>query len=204
MRLRCTAKQAFPPDAHHIGPVVQMATGAGYSLLRDADVSFAQVSKQARTPPRNPPTTQLAPPRRPPLSLAAKLVHGQLTCRGAWQCTQHPSVEALAITLTLLPGPGPIIPAEKVKARRRGGGPAAAEAVAGDTGVQRHGSGSEPCAGAADGGGGGAAVAGKEGRELWACARCTCLNAERRCVRLYYCSSSWAGAVGLSAGGDVN
>ncbi|CAM9164578.1 unnamed protein product, partial [Ectocarpus sp. 12 AP-2014] len=44
-----------------------------------------------------------------------------LTSRGAWYCTQHPSVEALAITIPLLPGPEPIPPASE-KSRRRAAG----------------------------------------------------------------------------------
>jgi len=133
--------------------------------------------KSASLPPCSPlssPSLALAWRNSPP---------EQLTCRGAWQCTQHPAVEALAITLTLLPAPGPIMPPEKEKARRRRG---AAVAAAGNRGAQRHGNGCEPGAGAgggSGGGGGGGAGGGKEGWAEWVCARCTCLNAERRCVR---------------------
>ncbi|CAN0383713.1 unnamed protein product, partial [Laminaria digitata] len=36
-----------------------------------------------------------------------------LSCRGAWQCTQHATVETLSITLILLPGPDLVGPEKR-------------------------------------------------------------------------------------------
>ncbi|CAM9502881.1 unnamed protein product, partial [Ectocarpus sp. 8 AP-2014] len=95
-----------------------------------------------------------------------------LTSRGAWHCTQHPSVEALAITIPLLPGPEPIPPApEKPRRRAAGGG-------GGHRGDQQHRD-ADGEAGAAAGVRNGEGIAGAAA-EQWACSRCTLLNAERR------------------------
>ncbi|CAM9295012.1 unnamed protein product [Ectocarpus sp. 6 AP-2014] len=95
-----------------------------------------------------------------------------LTSRGAWLCTQHPSVEALAITLSLLPGPEPVPPApEKPRRRAAGGG-------GGHRGDQQHHD-AEGEARAAASVRNGEGVAGAAA-EQWACSRCTLLNAERR------------------------
>lgn len=111
----------------------------------------------------------------------------KVTCRGAWHCTQHPSVQTLSISLALAPSPD-IIPPEKQRQKHNRGKRRSSPSRL-NSADHSPGRNTTPPAGEKS-------VEGVTGCAVdhWSCSRCTCLNAERRYVRVepVYCwTSRW-------------
>lgn len=182
---------AFGKRSHPSGAIRPVFT-VSYSYRPARYVKLLNISSRTSTLSRPLPPPAPRPP--PPHScghyctccLCLWATRFQLTCRGAWHCTQHPSVETLFITLCLLPG-ADLVPPEEVKTRGSRSATRAAATAATAAAPPARNVAAAGCS-AEDRTDDGSAVADRRmtaavpgsGCEQWACGRCTLFNSERR------------------------